>query len=201
MTTPRFPATLPGMRVGLYGGSFNPPHRGHAHVARLALQRLRLDRIWWLVTPGNPLKSADGLPDVNLRLAAVREVAHHPRAVVTDLESRLGTRYTIDLVRRLRALRPTVRFVLVIGADNWATFHRWGGWREIARTVPIAVVDRPGATFAALASPAARTFARARVAERDSALLPDLAPPVWVFIAGVKIPLSSSDLRRSAGRT
>ncbi|MCM5559792.1 nicotinate-nucleotide adenylyltransferase [Pleomorphomonas sp. JP5] len=199
MTTPRLPATLPGMRVGLYGGSFNPPHRGHAHVARLALQRLQLDRIWWLVTPGNPLKSVDGLPNVNQRLAAVREVAHHPRAIVTDLESRLGTRYTIDLVRRLKTLRPSVRFVLVIGADNWATFHRWGGWREIARTVPIAVVDRPGATFAALASPAARTFAGARVAERDGALLPFLAPPAWMFIAGVKVPLSSSDLRRSTG--
>lgn len=200
MTTPRLPATLPGMRVGLYGGSFNPPHRGHAHVAHLALQRLRLDRIWWLVTPGNPLKSADDLPDVDRRLAAVRKVAHHPRAVVTDLESRLGTRYTIDLVRRLKALRPAVRFVLVIGADNWATFHRWGGWREIARTVPIAVVDRPGATFAALSSPAARAFAQARISERDGGLLPVLSPPAWMFIAGVKVPLSSSQLRRSAIR-
>lgn len=201
MTTPRLPATLPGMRVGLYGGSFNPPHRGHAHVARLALQRLRLDRIWWLVTPGNPLKSADGLPEVERRLAAVRKVAHHPRAIVTDLESRLGTRYTIDLVRRLKTLKPTVRFVLVIGADNWASFHRWGGWREIARTVPIAVIDRPGATFAALASPAARAFAAARISERDGGLLPDLSPPAWIFIAGVKVPLSSSQLRRSAVRS
>ncbi|SCM77940.1 putative nicotinate-nucleotide adenylyltransferase [uncultured Pleomorphomonas sp.] len=200
MTTPRLPATFPGMRVGLYGGSFNPPHRGHAHVGRLALQRLGLDRIWWLVSPGNPLKSTDGLPDVGQRLAAVRRVANHPRAVVTDLEARLGTRYTIDLVRRLKALRPHVRFVLVIGADNWATFHRWGGWREIARMVPIAVVDRPGATFAALASPAARTFAGARVAERDGLLLPDLVPPAWIFIAGVKVPLSSTDLRRAAER-
>lgn len=200
MTIPRLPATLPGLRVGLYGGSFNPPHRGHAHVARLALQRLRLDRIWWLVSPGNPLKSTDGLPDVERRLAAVATVARHPRAVVTDLEARLGTRYTIDLVRRLTRLRPSVRFVLVIGADNWATFHRWGGWKEIARTLPIAVVDRPGATFAALASPAARAFAGARIAERDAGFLADLRPPAWVFLAGVKVPLSSSDLRRAAGR-
>ncbi len=201
MTTPRLPATLPGMHVGLYGGSFNPPHRGHAHVAHLALQRLGLDRLWWLVSPGNPLKSTDGLPDIGCRLAAVRRLARHPRAVVTDLEARLGTRYTIDLVRRLKALRPSVRFVLVIGADNWATFHRWGGWQEIARTVPIAVVDRPGATFAALTSPAARAFAGARIDERDAALLADLPPPAWVFIAGAKVPLSSSDLRRAAGRT
>lgn len=198
MTTPRLPVTFADMRIGLYGGSFNPPHRGHAHVARLALQRLGLDRIWWLVSPGNPLKSVDGLPDVGHRLAAVRQVANHPRAVVTDLEARLGTRYTIDLVRRLKALRPAVDFVLIIGADNWATFHRWGGWREIARMVPIAVIDRPGATFAALASPAARTFARARIAERDGLLLPSLTPPAWIFIAGVKVPLSSTDLRRTA---
>jgi len=198
VTTPRLPVTFPGMRIGLYGGSFNPPHRGHAHVARLALQRLGLDRIWWLVSPGNPLKSVDGLPDVGQRLAAVRRVANHPRAVVTDLEARLGTRYTIDLVRRLKALRPAVRFVLVIGADNWATFHRWGGWKEIASLVPIAVIDRPGSTFAALASPAARRFAAVRVAERDGLLLPSLSPPAWVFIAGVKVPLSSTDLRRTA---
>ncbi|WP_026791427.1 nicotinate-nucleotide adenylyltransferase [Pleomorphomonas oryzae] len=200
MTTPRLPATLAGMRIGLYGGSFNPPHRGHAHVAHLALQRLGLDRIWWLVSPGNPLKSTDGLPDVGQRLAAVRRVAKHPRAVVTDLEARLGTRYTIDFVRRLKGLRPTVRFVLVIGADNWATFHHWGGWRQIAQMVPIAVIDRPGATFAALSSPAARTFAGARIAERDGLLLPSLTPPAWIFIAGVKVPLSSSNLRRAAGR-
>jgi nicotinate-nucleotide adenylyltransferase len=198
VTTPRLPVTFPGMRIGLYGGSFNPPHRGHAHVARLALQRLGIDRIWWLVSPGNPLKSVDGLPDIGQRLAAVRRVANHPRAVITDLEARLGTRYTIDLVRRLKALRPSVRFVLIIGADNWATFHRWGGWKEIARLVPIAVIDRPGATFAALASPAARRFAAARVAERDGLLLPSLSPPAWVFIAGVKVPLSSTDLRRTA---
>jgi nicotinate-nucleotide adenylyltransferase len=188
------------MRIGLYGGSFNPPHRGHAHVARLALQRLGLDRVWWLVSPGNPLKSTEGLPDVGQRLAAVRRIANHPRAVVTDLEAQLGTRYTIDLVRRLKALRPDVRFVLVIGADNWATFHRWGGWREIAHLVPIAVIDRPGATFPALASPAARTFAKARVPAPNGRLLPTLMPPAWMFIAGVKVPLSSSDLRRSAGQ-
>jgi nicotinate-nucleotide adenylyltransferase len=200
VTHPRLPPTFPGMRVGLYGGSFNPPHRGHAHVAHLALQRLELDRLWWLVSPGNPLKSVDGLPEVGRRLEAVRQIARHPRAVVTDLEARLGTRYTVDLVRRLKKLKPSVRFVLVIGADNWATFHRWGGWREIARAVPIAVVDRPGATMAALASPAARAFSGARIAERDGALLASLTPPAWLFIAGPKVPVSSSDLRRAAGR-
>lgn len=193
---PRLPPTLPGLTVGLFGGSFNPPHAGHAHVSRTALIRLKLDRMWWLVSPGNPLKENGSLPSVDERLGAVARLARHPKVVVTDLEARLGTRYTVDLVRRLTALRPSVRFVLVIGADNWATFHRWGGWREIAERVPIAVIDRPGATFRALSSPAARAFAGRRLAERDAVLLPLRTPPAWVFIAGHKMPISSTAIRR-----
>jgi nicotinate-nucleotide adenylyltransferase len=201
VTVPRLPATGTGTTVGLFGGSFNPPHAGHAHVAATALQRLHLDRIWWLVSPGNPLKDTGGLPSVEARLAEVRRFARHPRAIVTDLEARLGTRYTVDLVRRLIRLRPTVHFVLVIGADNWASFHRWGGWRDIARMVPIAVFDRPGATFRALSSPAARTFEPSRLNENNAARLARTRPPVWVFIAGHKMPISSTDLRRRAAPT
>ena len=195
------PPTTAGMVIGLFGGSFNPPHAGHAHVAATALKRLHLDRIWWLVSPGNPLKDVHALPPVAERLAAVRRLARHPRAVVTDLEARLGTRYTVDLVRRLVSLRPGVRFVLVIGADNWAGFHRWGGWRDIARLVPIAVVDRPGATFRALASPAARALDRYRLG--DAARLGRTRPPAWLFIAAEKMPISSTALRqrRERGKT
>lgn len=195
------PPTTAGMVVGLFGGSFNPPHAGHAHVAATALKRLHLDRIWWLVSPGNPLKDVHALPPVAERLAAVRRLARHPRAVVTDLEARLGTRYTVDLVRRLVSLRPGVRFVLVIGADNWAGFHRWGGWRDIARLVAIAVVDRPGATFRALASPAARALDRYRLG--DAARLGRTRPPAWLFIAAEKMPISSTALRqrRERGKT
>lgn len=200
MSLPRLPATAANMTVGLFGGSFNPPHAGHAHVARTALTRLGLDRIWWLVSPGNPLKDGGDLPSVEARLGEVRRLARHPRAVVTDLEKRLGTRYTIDLVRKLKALRPSVRFVLIIGADNWASFHRWGGWREIAGLVPVAVFDRPGATFRALASPAARAFARDRLPERRANRLGHLRPPVWVFVAAEKMPISSTALRQ-ANRT
>jgi nicotinate-nucleotide adenylyltransferase len=206
MTGTRLPPARPGMVIGLYGGTFNPPHAGHAHVARAALTRLKLDRIWWLVSPGNPLKATDGLPPVDARLAEVRRFAHHPRAVVTDLEARLGTRYTVDLVRRLATLRPGARFVLVIGADNWAGFHRWGGWREIAARVAIAVFDRPGATFRALASPAARTLARHRLREVDAGRLGRMGPPAWVFVAAGKMPVSSTAIRAAraaanAGKT
>jgi len=196
---PRLPPTWPGMTVGLFGGSFNPPHIGHRHVADLALKRLRLDRIWWLVTPGNPLKDVNGLPPLPQRLAAVRRTASHPRAVVTGLEADLGTRYTVDLVRSLRRRAPHVRFVLLIGADNWASFHRWGGWRDIADQVAIAVIDRPGATMKALAAPASRRYAAARRPERLAARLARRRPPAWVFLAGHKLRVSST-LLRSAKR-
>lgn len=191
----RLPAHVPGMSVGLFGGSFDPPHAGHRHASDVALTRLKLDRVWWLVTPGNPLKDVGRLPPLADRMAAAAKVARHPRAIVTDVEARLGTRYTIDLVERLTRLAPQVRFVLIIGADNWATFHRWGGWRRIADLVPIAVVDRPGATYRALSSPAARRFARGRVSEADASLLKRRRPPAWVFLSGERVALSSTMLR------
>jgi nicotinate-nucleotide adenylyltransferase len=201
---PRLPMVVPGETVGLFGGSFNPPHAGHRHAADTALVRLKLDRIWWLVTPGNPLKETGGLPPIAERLDLVRKVAGRGRAVVTDVEARLGTRYTVDLLQRLTKLAPRVRFVLIIGADNWSGFHRWGGWRTIASMVPIAVIDRPGSTYAALASPAARAFARHRLPERRAARLARTDPPAWVFLTGERVRLSSTMLRarrrrRSAG--
>ncbi|BBE73495.1 nicotinate-nucleotide adenylyltransferase [Oharaeibacter diazotrophicus] len=197
---PRLPPAFPGETVGLFGGSFDPPHAGHRHAADMALARLGLDRIWWLVTPGNPLKDTGALPPIAERLAAVVKVAGRGRAVVTDLEARLGTRYTVDLLRRLTRLYPAVRFVLVIGADNWAGFHRWGGWREIAALVPVAVIDRPGSTFRALSGRAARSFAAARLRERDAARLARHAPPAWVFLTGARVPLSSTMLRARLAR-
>ncbi len=195
---PRLPAAVPGQTIGLFGGSFDPPHAGHRHVADTALARLKLDRVWWLVTPGNPLKDVRSLAPLPERLAAVARLAGRGRMVVTDLEARLGTRYTLDLVRRLTRLMPAVRFVLIIGADNWAGFHRWGGWREIAATVPIAVIDRPGATFAALSSPAARAFAGARVPEGRARTLARRGAPAWVFLTGERVRLSSTMIRQSA---
>lgn len=193
------PPILPGMSVGLFGGSFNPPHAGHRHASDMALDRLGLDRVWWLVTPGNPLKDARQLAPLTERMAAAARIARRPRAVVTDIEARLGTRYTVDLVDRLTAMAPDVRFVLIIGADNWANFHRWGGWRKIASKVAIAVIDRPGATFKALASPAARVFAKSRLPNDKARLLKTRRPPAWVFLPGEKVWLSSTMLR-AAGR-
>nr|WP_181701791.1 nicotinate-nucleotide adenylyltransferase [Chthonobacter albigriseus] len=189
------PPARPGMTVGLFGGSFDPPHEGHRHASLTAIRRLGLDRVWWLVTPGNPLKDVGRLPPIADRVAAAARFARHPRVVVTDLEARLGTRWTEDLVEALTRLRPDLRFVLVIGADNWATFHRWGGWRRIASRMPIAVVDRPGATFRALSSPAARAFAERRLPESDARRLPFQAAPAWVFLTGHRVPISSTMLR------
>jgi nicotinate-nucleotide adenylyltransferase len=144
----------PGMRVGLFGGSFNPPHEGHAHVAQTGLRQLDLDRVIWLVSPGNPLK---GAPEpMARRLAAVRRFARGPKMVVSDAEARLGTRYTVDTLAALTRRFPGVSFVWLMGSDNLAQFHRWKHWREIAAAVPIAVVPRPG--YSVRASPASRSI-------------------------------------------
>jgi len=162
----------------------------------LALKRLRLDRVWWLVTPGNPLKSADGLAALDRRVAAARAVARHPRIVVTDFEARIGTRYTFDTLLWLTRHCGGVRFVWIMGADNLQEFHRWRGWRGIAALVPIAVIDRYGATLAA--SPAARALAGYRIPERLAARLAARDAPAWTFLHGLKSPLSSSRIRATA---
>lgn len=196
------PPSWPGMRIGVFGGSFNPPHAGHVLVARTALRRLELDRIWWMVTPGNPLKDHGALPPITERIAASRELARDPRIVVTALEAGFATRYTADTLETLRRRRPGVSFVWVMGADSLASFHRWDRWRALAAAVPIAVVDRPDAALGALAAPFARTHARSRLRESDAVTLPDRNPPAWVFLHGPLSPLSSTALRAaSSGST
>ncbi len=185
------------MRIGLYGGSFNPAHEGHRHVSVTALRRLRLDRVWWLVTPGNPLKSRSELAPVEERAGWARGVAAHPRIAVTTFETDIGARYTRQTLRYLRQRRPGVRFVWIMGADSLATFHRWQGFREIARSMPVAVIDRPGFTLTAPAGRAARALADWRIDESDAPILADLAPPAWVFLHGPRSPLSSTALRRA----
>ena len=180
------------------GGSFNPPHAGHRRIAETALGRLRLDRLWVLVSPGNPLKSHDELADFAHRLAATRAVMAHPRIVVSGLEAALGTRYTVDTLVLLRRRFPDVRFVWVMGADSLASLHRWKQWRRIAELVAIAVIDRPGWRLAALASPAARALARHRLDERHAGRLPAMRPPAWTLLSTRLSPLSSTELRRAA---
>lgn len=196
----RLPPHAPGMRIGLYGGTFNPPHAGHRHVGLMALRRLALDRLWWLVTPGNPLKDRGDLPPASARLAAAQALAAHPRIVATGFEEEIGSHYTLETVRFVRERCPGVRFVWIMGGDSLATFQRWRGWREIAELMPIAVVDRPGSTLTATRSRAATALARYRWDETDAGRLADAVPPAWVFLHGPRSYLSSTELRKQ-GRT
>ena len=194
---PRF---APGLRIGLFGGSFNPPHEGHRLASLIALKRLRLDAVWWLVTPGNPLKDTRALPPLEARMAAAREVADDPRILVTGIEARIGTRYTYDTVRWLTQRCAGVDFVWLMGADNLAGFHRWQKWREIAQLVPIAVIDRPASTLKAAHSRAAVWLAPNRYDEADASLLPGAKTPAFAFLHGRRSGQSSTALR-ATGQT
>jgi nicotinate-nucleotide adenylyltransferase len=189
------PPHAPGLRIGLFGGSFNPPHAAHRAVSLYAVKRLGLDRIWWLVTPGNPLKDTSALPPLEQRLAAARALAKHPRIDVTGLEAVIKTRYTYDTVAYLTARCPNVRFVWVMGADNLKQFHHWQRWRGIAELVPIAVIDREPAGLRAAASPAAQSLAAVRISDAVAKSLPERSPPAWVYLHGLKSPISSTALR------
>lgn len=200
MPIARLPPHSQGLRVGLFGGSFNPPHRGHLHASELALKRIGLDRVWWLVSPGNPLKETAGLPPLAERIAAARALVRDPRILVSGLEAEIGTRYTHDTVAYLRRRCPGVRFVWIMGADILGQLHRWQRWREIAELVPFAIIDRPGRTSPTLGMPAAHWLARYRIPEEEAALLPELDPPAFVFLHGPRVDLSST-LLRQAGHT
>ena len=188
----------PGMRVGLFGGSFNPAHAGHAHVAETALLRLGLHRVIWLVSPQNPLKSARGMAPLAARMAGARRFARGPAMIVSDAESRMGSRYTLDTVRLLQARFPGVRFVWIMGGDNLASFHRWRGWAALMRTVSVAVVARPGALIDSLFAPAARRFAHARLGPGAGLRLARSRPPGWIYLAGPLNTASSTALRKAA---
>jgi len=175
-----------GMVIGLLGGSFDPAHEGHAHISREALKRMGLDQVWWLVTPGNPLKARQPAPMAE-RLARARKVMPDPRVRITDLEAKLGTRATADTIDALRAIYPGVHFVWLMGADNLVQFHKWGRWRDILRSVPIGVLARPGSGVAARTSVAARAF-RVHQIDRGENLRGRKAP-AWCF---VNIPLNSA---------
>lgn len=189
------PPAAAGQRIGLYGGSFNPAHAGHFHVSRTALRRLGLDRVWWLVSPGNPLKDPGLLAPLDARITAARRIATDPRIDVTAFEAAIGSRYTVDLLRWLRRRRPDLRFVWIMGADSLGSFHRWRHFEAIAALMPIAVIDRPGHTLTALSAPAARRLAAARLPEFEASTLPARTPPAWVFLHGPRSDLSSTALR------
>ena len=183
------------MRVGLFGGSFNPAHDGHAHVAETALMRLGLDRVIWLVSPQNPLKSPRHMAPLADRLASAGRVARGPGMIVSDAERRLGTRYSLDTLKALQARFPGVRFVWLMGADNLATFHLWRDWEEILLRTPLAVVSRPGALLNSRFAPAARRFAHARCPASAARVLPQTPPPAWIYLTAPLNETSSTHLR------
>ncbi|WP_300073110.1 nicotinate-nucleotide adenylyltransferase [uncultured Ruegeria sp.] len=192
------PYTRPGQVIGLFGGSFDPPHQGHVHVTLEAMKAFGLDRVWWLVSPGNPLKERGPAPSAR-RMAAAREMMQHPRVEVTDIEALTGTRATADTLAAMRRLYPQVRFVWLMGADNLAQFHRWKDWRQIMDSVPVGVVARPGDRISARMSPAARAYAQYRIDGQARHLLGRAAAPAWCFVNVPMINVSSTEIRGRGG--
>jgi nicotinate-nucleotide adenylyltransferase len=185
----------PGLRIGLLGGSFNPAHEGHLHISREALRRLRLDQVWWLVSPKNPLKPKKDMAKFKKRFASAETMARDPRIRVTKIEKKLGTRYTVDTVNRLTELGPDLNFVFLMGADNFVQLPAWRNWQDIMATVPIAVLARPGFEWAAPMGKAASRFAANRLSHEDAPLLPELEPPAWVFLPIPLHPASATRIR------
>ena len=184
------------MKIGLLGGSFDPPHHGHVHISKLALKRLGLDRIWWLVTPGNPLKTRQPA-SLSRRLIACQTLIQHPRIIPTDIETRFGTTYTAETLKHLQRRYRGVGFVWLMGADNLSGFHRWDRWTQIMHSVPICVLARPGEQLAAGLSPAARRFARYRLPMRRAAALSCKPAPCWTLLTGPTVDMSSTEIRQA----
>lgn len=196
------PETAPShrRRIGLLGGSFNPPHEGHREVSLAALKRLGLDAVWWLVTPGNPLKDPDVYAPFEDRLRRARKFADHPDIVVSDFENRHSLQYTVDTLDRLTSLNPNVQFVWLMGADSLANFDKWKDWRRIAELVPIAVFGRPGYGEDAADSEAAKTLAAFRIDENNPEKLIGAEPPVWIYFSDTANPASSTAIRNATSR-
>jgi len=194
----RTPHTAAGQRIGLLGGSFNPPHRAHVAISEAILKRLDLDEVWWLVSPGNPLKSHSDLAPLAERLEACERIATHPRIKVTALEADLKSASTVVTLSFLKRRFPDVHFVWIMGGDNLAGFHRWTAWRRIASLMPFVVADRPDWRLRALSSPAARALARFRLDDSKAASLALQQAPAWSYLTLRLSPESSTEIR--AGR-
>ncbi|MBU2963827.1 nicotinate-nucleotide adenylyltransferase [Citreicella sp. C3M06] len=188
-------ALAPGQKVGVFGGSFDPPHAGHVHITLEALRRFRLDRVLWLVSPGNPLKPHGPAP-LAQRLAASRAIMQHPKVIVSDFEAIAGTRYTASTLRALQKAYRRAHFVWLMGADNLAQFHRWEDWRGIMDSTPVGVLARPGSRLAGRGSVAATVYGSARLPARSAPLLAMHRAPAWCFVDVPMIDLSSTELRR-----
>lgn len=196
----RFPHVEDGQTVALFGGSFNPPHEGHLHVSETALVRAQVDQVWWLVSPGNPLKDHSELKPLATRIRQCQKLIKHPRIKVTAFEARFNVAYTEKTLSLLVKLRPRVNFIWLMGADNLASFHRWQNWQKIAALMPIMVFDRPGSTLSYRSARAAIAMSRYRIDESDCALLARLSPPAWTFIHGPRSSQSSTAIRNARVR-
>jgi nicotinate-nucleotide adenylyltransferase len=189
-----YPYAVAGQTIGLLGGSFDPAHAGHAHITREALKRFGLDRVWWMVSPGNPLKARGPAP-LDQRMEYARGVMDHPRVQITDIERQLGTRYTAQTLKALQHRYHGVRFVWLMGADNLAQFHRWQDWRWIMENVSVGVLARSNERISARMSPAARLYRENRITGRHSHLLTRCEPPAWCFVNVPMVAQSSSAIR------
>ncbi len=184
--------------IGLLGGSFNPAHDGHREISLAALKRLGLDAVWWLVTPGNPLKDPAHYAPLDQRLKAARRKADHPHIIVSDFERRQKLQFTVDTIERLQLLNPDIGFVWIMGADSLSNFHEWKDWRRIADQIPIAVFNRPGISDRALKSPAATELALFKLAPNEAPKLAKAEPPAWIYFADTENPISSTAIRTAA---
>ncbi|MFK7746472.1 MAG: nicotinate-nucleotide adenylyltransferase [Roseobacter sp.] len=193
-----FPIARPRQVIGLLGGSFDPAHQGHVHITLEALKRFSLSRVWWLVTPGNPLKARGPAP-LAIRLAQARAVMQHPKVEITGIEADLGTRYTAETIKRLQLMYPGVHFVWLMGADNLAQLHQWQDWQDIACRVPLGIIARPGDRISARMSTAAKVFSQARLSGNASHLVGRTKAPAWCFVNVPMIAQSSSAIRAQGG--
>jgi nicotinate-nucleotide adenylyltransferase len=188
------------MRIGLFGGSFNPPHEGHRLVSQQVLTKLGLDAVWWLVSPGNPLKDNSNLAPLEQRVIAARELIDLPNVHATGFEAAHGFRYTYDTLHYLKNRLKGRHLVWIMGADNLAGFHHWERWRDIANLMPMAVYVRPGTSLKAPTSPAAIALSHRRIDESDARQLPFMQAPAWVYLRGLMSTLSSTQIRQSTGK-
>jgi nicotinate-nucleotide adenylyltransferase len=187
----------PDLKIGLLGGSFNPAHAGHFEISQTALDRLNLDYVWWLVSPGNPLKSKDDMASFEVRQKSALEIATDKRIIVTDIEKKLKTRYTIDTLLELTKIHPDHHFVWLMGADNLVQFDQWKDWKKIANTLPFAIFSRPSYSRPSLKSPAAQYLNQYRIDEIDAGKLYELKPPAWVYCFDSDNPTSSTEIRNN----
>ncbi|WOF75562.1 nicotinate-nucleotide adenylyltransferase [Parvibaculaceae bacterium PLY_AMNH_Bact1] len=190
--------TSPGLKVGLLGGSFNPAHEGHRLVSLMALRQLQLDQVWWLVSPQNPLKSASDMAPLEARMQGAKQCAAHPRLVVTDIETHLGTRFTVDTVEALKERYREVHFVWLMGADNMIQLPRWAKWRDLVEAIPMAIYPRPGFNLKARLSPAATTYRSNWLDPSDAPMIPRLTAPALCFLEGPQNPISATQLRQES---